>query len=252
MATAEKRPTLLVFTRGAERETRRRRLLPARLAPIELALHRRCVDAILSAGRDAGCAIAVSSPLPWNPPATGQTDDIHRLPQRGGGFGARLRGAMRRAHALTTGPVLVVGTDTPGLEADHLRRAIERLEDDPDSVVVGPAPDGGIYLLASRRPLDEVLLAVPWRRRETTDALLAALAAAGLQVDLLEPLADLDRPQDLARWLSRSVGACWRPLVARVRAALEELCRLAVPRVLGRPHRCATALPAGRAPPGLL
>ena len=165
---------------------------------------------------------------------------------------------MRQAYALGGGPVLVVGTDTPGLEARHLRTAIDRLEAEPDSVVVGPASDGGIYLLASHRPLDGILAGVPWRRRDTIDSLLAALAAAGLRVCLLEPLADLDRPQDLARWASgRAVGFAgiardWLPIVELVRRALLALRRLAVPVVIGQTQGCVVALPTGRAPPRFL
>ena len=247
MANRTERPTLLIFTRGADSETRRRRLLPQRLAAVERAVHQRCVDATVAAGRAAGCAIAVSSPA--GSAAGGAASGCHRLPQRGRGFGARLRAAMRQVHALSSGPVVVVGTDTPGLAATHLRAAIDRLEREPDSVVVGPAPDGGIYLLASRRPLDEILADVPWRRRETIDQLLAALAAAGLEVTLLEPLADLDRPQDLARWASRSADEGWDALIDLVRRALAALARLAVPAELGRPRGLATVLPAGRAPP---
>lgn len=258
MPRAKERPTLLVFTRGAERETRRRRLLPPRLASLELALHHRCLEATLTAGRTAGCALAMSSPC------RSTHEDVIRLPQRHGTFGDRLRAAMRQAHALGTGPVLVVGTDTPRLEARHLRTAIDRLEAEPDSVVVGPAPDGGIYLLASHRPLDGILAGVPWRRRDTIDSLLAALAAAGLRVCLLEPLADLDRPQDLARWASgRAVGIAgidsitgfareWLPIVELVRRALLALRRLAVPAVIGRTQGCVVALPTGRAPPRFL
>ena len=179
-------------------------------------------------------------------------DDVVRLLQCDGSFGDRLRTAMRQAYALGTGPLIVVGTDTPGLAERHLRAAVDRLETAPDTVVVGPAPDGGIYLLASHRPLDGILAGVPWRRRETIDSLLAALTAAGLRVCLLEPLADLDRPQDLARWASgRAAGIAreWLSLVGLVRRALLALGRLAVPAVLGRTHRCVVALPAGRAPP---
>lgn len=213
-------------------------------------MHHRCLEATLAAGRTAGCAIAVSSP------SRSTHDDVIRLPQRHGTFGDRLRAAMRQAYALGTGPVLVVGTDTPGLEARHLRTAIDRLEAEPDSVVVGPSPDGGIYLLASHQPLDGILAGVPWRRRDTIDSLLAALAAAGLRVCLLEPLADLDRPQDLARWASRRTAGIdsieWLPIVELVRRALLALRRLAVPDAIGRTHGCVVALPTGRAPPSFL
>ena len=245
MSESTNRSTLLVFTRGAECETRRRRLLPARLAALEVALHHRCLDSALAAGREAGCSIAVSSPVPLSA-KTG----VHHVPQEGVGIGHRLRTALARTRREAEGPVIVVGTDVPGLGCGHLRDAIARLEEDPQSVVLGPSPDGGFYLLATRQPLDEVLSGVSWHRPETLESLLGALARAGIRVSLLEPLLDLDRPQDLAYWASRTAtSGLWHKIVALLRRALAALGRPAIPAVLGRPRTPEAVLPSGRAPP---
>ena len=207
-------PTLLVFTLSPARECARRKLLPARLVHLERALHRRNLEAALAAGRDNGCRLEVSSPGRLELDA-----DVRQTPQRGRSFGPRFRAALRACHARAKGgPVLVVGSDVPGLSGDHVASALARLGDDPGRVVVGPSPDGGFYLLASHRPLDRQLARVHWCRGDTLDTLLAALRSDGFEVTLLEPLRDLDRARDLARWLAAEAASSrrWRSFAGRL------------------------------------
>jgi len=68
--------------------------------------------------------------------------------------------------------------------------------------VVGPSLDGGFYLLASSAPLDDVLRSVRWCGGDARRSLLAALERTGRRVVLLAPLADLDTPADLERWVA--------------------------------------------------
>ena len=171
-----KRQTLLVFTRGVESEAACRRLLPARLAPMERALHRECLSATLRAGRDAGCRVVVSSPTAMRLPAAAAYER-----QRGRNFGERIGAAMRRVHADADGAVMVVGTDAPGLTANHLERAGNHLERHPNAVVVGPSRDGGFYLLASRRSLERELDGVSWCTGDTLRSLLDRLDLAGIR-----------------------------------------------------------------------
>src|SRR4051812_23555034 len=139
-------PTLLVFTLGAARESERRALVPAPLRELEVGMRTACLDSVLDAGRACGCRLEVSSPGEIQ----GLPADARRVPQGGTGFGPRLEAAMRAAFAGFpggAGPLVVVGTDVPGLAAAHLARALSLLEEDADRVVLGPSPDGGFYLL---------------------------------------------------------------------------------------------------------
>ncbi len=188
-------PTLLVFTLGAARESARRKLAPAGLQGMETALRQACFDAVLAAGRACGCRLAVCSPERGRLPA-----GVEHLPQRGADFGARLEGACA-AVGRRRGPLVVVGTDVPGLGDRHLREALDLLADDPRRVVLGPSPDGGVYLLAAAAALPP-LAEVRWCRPTTLSDLSRVLAAAGREVVLLEPLADLDRAADLDRFLA--------------------------------------------------
>ena len=265
--------TLLVFTLGARGDGRRKRLLPAALRDRETALYRACLDEALAAGRGAGCRLEVCSPAGVELPA-----DARAVGQAGSGFGERLARAFDAALSRTAGPVVAVGTDTPGLARDHVERALERLRQAPrdpgsapgaprgrgddagrDRVVIGPSPDGGLYLLASTRPLGDLLRRVRWCRRSTLAHLRRLLRRAGLSVVLLEPLADLDRRRDLERWVARHRrhrgGPDDRPTERAALAigrALSALRRPFRPMALGRPSRTPAPVRRGRAPPASL
>lgn len=246
------RPTLLVFTLGAEAEGRRRRLVPEPLRDRETALYRECLDGALAAGRACGCRLEVSAPAPLRLPPDGR----YRR-QATGPFGERLAAAFDAAGPRESAPVVVVGTDTPGLAACHVDRALTLLaagpsDEDGDRVVVGPSPDGGLYLLAASRPLGEVLRRVPWRRRRTLSALRHALAAAGFDVLLLDPVADLDRVGDLERWLARpgtSASAGLRRLALLLTRLLAALRRPYLGPPAHRPRLAPVPVRPGRAPP---
>ncbi len=246
-------PTLLVFTLGARRESRRRKLLPPALEAIEDRLHQACLDATLAAGRAAGCRLEVSSPLELVLPA-----DVRRRRQRGAGFGSRLERALGETLAERRGAVVLVGSDVPDLDEAHLRRTLTLLEEDPERVVIGPSPDGGFYLLATARPLGEALSRVRWRCRETLRSLKRALGREGREIVLLPPLRDLDRRADLERWLAGSrrsgTGAAdtpWRRLIVQLARALAELRGARDAEVCPAPRRRAFRAASLRGPPRL-
>jgi 2-phospho-L-lactate guanylyltransferase (CobY/MobA/RfbA family) len=244
-------PTLLVFTLGASRDAERRRLLPARLRPLEVGVHEACLEAALDAGRACGCRLEVCSPAHLDLP-----EDVHYADQTGSGFGLRLERALGDAFERGEAPVLVVGTDVPGLGARHLARALESLAADPDRVVLGPSPDGGFYLLAASRPIPGLGTAVRWCRPDTLRSLVRALRAAGRPVTLLDPLEDLDRPADLDRWLAARSGHAfreirWRALVSLLRRALAAA-RRPLPAVTPGLRPAFAAAVAGRSPPAAL
>jgi glycosyltransferase A (GT-A) superfamily protein (DUF2064 family) len=271
------RPTLLVFTLGAEAEGRRRRLLPEALRDRETALYRACLDEALAAGRACGFRLAVSAPGAGPDAAVDGAPDATLHAQGEGGFGDRLAAAFDAAGPAPGSPVIVVGTDTPGLTADRLRRAAlalaEPLAGPPQQAgrpagraVIGPSPDGGLYLLAADRPLGELLRRVPWRRRRTLAALTRELERAGFAVHRLDALADLDRPADLDGWLAarrRDAGGGPNPSAAALdrlaatfdllAAALDRLLaalrRPFVPPSAAAPRPAVVPVRAGRAPP---
>jgi hypothetical protein len=237
---------LLVFTLGPGREQARRRWLRGADERLERELHERCLAEILAAGRGAGCALRVCTPA-GRPLA----DDTVADRQGESTFGRRLVGAVERAAADSSGPLIVVGTDAPGIGPGLLRRTLETLRRDPDAIVIGPARDGGVYLLAAARSMTRELAAVRWRRADTLRSLLAACQRTGRPVRLLPPRRDLDRRADLESWLAgaaHELASTWRALRGALRAALRR-CAFAPPRLATAPFAAPGAAPPGRAPP---
>jgi hypothetical protein len=238
-------PTLLIFTLGAPAECARRRLLPGGQV-LENELWERCLAAALQAGRSSRCRLEVCSPAPLDLPG-----GTHGVPQPAGSFGQRLEQSVLDSFSRGAGPLVVVGADVPGLAARHVARALVALAADPDSVVLGPSPDGGFYLLACGRPIAGLAGATRWRRHDTLRGLIRSLRAAGRPVVLLEPLLDLDHRADLEQWLAGSPAGdeSWRGLKRSLGSLLAGQCRPPAPGRVGRPRPAQPVRSSGRAPP---
>lgn len=248
-------PTLLVFTRGPAAERRHRRLLPGRLSALERRLYAGCLEAAVEAGVETGCRVEISSPRRVALPGASRGAFAPRIVrQDGGDFGSRLSRALQLAESRTAAPLVVVGTDVPGLTGRHVREALDALAEKEDRAVIGPSPDGGIYLLAASRPISHLLARVAWCRPETRRSLVERLETAGFEVTELAPLADLDRASDLVSWLAtpqrRAARVC-RRWWAAIRRRLSEPRRFeARPRLLAAPEPDRTPR-LGRAPPAV-
>jgi uncharacterized protein len=117
-------------------------------------------------------------------------------PQGGGDLGARLERVLGRGIA-EAGIAIAIGADSPGLPRrllDDARRALDHAD-----VVVGPADDGGFYLIGALRLPAGALAGVPWSRAETLAGAEAGLRAAGLRIARLAPWFDVDDTAALAR-----------------------------------------------------
>lgn len=112
-------------------------------------------------------------------------------PQRGDGFGARLADA----HARLPGPVVQVGMDTPQVTAELMLGAAAGLK--AHDAVLGPAEDGGWWVLALREPARaSVLSSVPMSTATTYADSHAALVSCGLDVGTTATLRDVDEVDD--------------------------------------------------------
>lgn len=123
-------------------------------------------------------------------------------PQGEGELGARMERALRRA--LAEAPrAIVIGTDAPGLPPALLLSAVRATACD---AVLGPADDGGFYLLGVDRCPSGLLEALPWSSASTLASTQARLEDRGYRVHVLPSWFDVDTPADLAR-LRRSLAA---------------------------------------------
>ncbi|MGV0604812.1 TIGR04282 family arsenosugar biosynthesis glycosyltransferase [Mycolicibacterium sp. XJ1904] len=116
------------------------------------------------------------------------------VPQRGADFAQRLANA--HADASAGDPVLQIGMDTPQVTAGLLAECGRALIG--SDAVLGPATDGGWWLLGVSQPsMAECLRSVPMSQSDTGALTLAALRGKGIDVGLLDELADFDTIADI-------------------------------------------------------
>lgn len=129
---------------------------------------------------------------------------VRLFPQVEGDLGDRLAAAIDRVFSENGGgPVLTIGVDVPRLAAGHAAAALSDLADECD-VTLGPALDGGYYLIGLREPHPS-LFALPtetWGGPEVWLLTIEAAQRAGLSLGLLRAERDLDTPGDAQALLS--------------------------------------------------
>jgi rSAM/selenodomain-associated transferase 1 len=146
------------------------------------------------------------------------------LPQAPGDLGDRLAACLADLLATGADRVAIVGADTPHVPIASYRRAFALLEE--ADVVLGPALDGGYYLVAAKAARPELFVGVPMGTEGVLTETLARAATNRLAVALLPPLRDLDRVEDLAAALAAgelagapATLAATRELLAAARVA---------------------------------
>ncbi len=185
-------PRLVLFTRFPEPGRAKTRLIPALGADGAAGLHRRLTEATLATLRATGLPVEV-----W---VTGAPPDAFRAWLEGATIALQGEGDLgaRMARSLEPAPAIVVGSDLPDLAAAHIAAAVRLLAE--GKVALGPAEDGGYYLLGLPAPAPFLFDGMAWG----TDGVLAEtrrrLEVAGRAYGLLPVLADIDRPEDLARF----------------------------------------------------
>jgi uncharacterized protein len=105
----------------------------------------------------------------------------------------------------------VLNSDTPDLPTDYLLRCAGELEGGRDRVVIGPADDGGYYILGISRPHRRLFADIEWSTPRVLGQTLARAAELGLEVVTLPMWSDIDDAASLGRFVvSMEAGAAAR------------------------------------------
>jgi hypothetical protein len=132
------------------------------------------------------------------------TDGAHLVAQPPGQLGTRLRAALKRGLSVGRRTV-VIGTDSPTLPSSLLRDAFAYL--DRADLVLGPAADGGYYLIGARTPPPPKLFSrIPWGTATVAAETISRARGAGLAVALLPRWYDVDDRTGLGRLLADRAG----------------------------------------------
>jgi rSAM/selenodomain-associated transferase 1 len=115
--------------------------------------------------------------------------------QGAGDLGARMSRAFEEAFLSGWGRVLAIGSDCPYVGIEQIQDGRDRLNQ--DSVVLGPARDGGYWMIGTRRYLPSLFDGIEWSTEKVLAQTKERVEAGGESVSLLETLEDID---DLDAW----------------------------------------------------
>lgn len=121
--------------------------------------------------------------------------------QRGEDLGARMKNAFSDAFKLGIEKVILIGTDCPELDFNRIHEAFASL--DTADLVLGPAEDGGYYLIGMKKQSDFLFEGMTWSTSLVLSQTIAKAENQGMIVARLPVLADIDTLED---WLKHSQG----------------------------------------------
>jgi rSAM/selenodomain-associated transferase 1 len=122
------------------------------------------------------------------------------------GFGRCLLHAVQTLLADGHQAVCVLNADSPTLPTDYLRQAAAVLAEGGDRVVLGPAEDGGYYLLGMTQAHAGLFADIDWSTPRVCAQTIARASALGLELVMLPPWYDVDEPASLDRLRSDVAG----------------------------------------------
>jgi rSAM/selenodomain-associated transferase 1 len=126
--------------------------------------------------------------------------------QQGEDLGGRLANAIDCAVQQGSPKVAIIGTDCPALDLATVQMSFAHL--DERDLVLGPAADGGYYLIALRKPAVQLFQNISWGGPTVLHETLRRAQELHLTIELLPSLPDIDRPEDLVSWMGR-----WGPTI---------------------------------------
>ena len=134
---------------------------------------------------------------------------VKLIDQVGDDLGARMNQAFQTLFAQRYRQVLLVGTDVPTLPLDHFKQALTALE--PHDLVLGPALDGGYYLIGLKRPAPELFADIPWSTDQVLRRTQEKAATIGFKASLIEPWRDVDTLADLEALIEACAAEAKKP-----------------------------------------
>jgi len=200
---------IVLYARAPSRGAVKTRLIPLLGAAGAEALHRALLTDSLrllrSAARASGAIPYLSFSEPWRVSRRGPdaglaraAAGIARLPQTSGALGRRMRTTLRELLRRGHDRVIILGSDAPTLPPERITRALQYLNAGSE-VVLGPARDGGYYLIGARRIIPGMFTGIPWGTSRVLERTRRVLRSRGVAHRLLPPWYDIDRPADLRR-----------------------------------------------------
>ncbi|MEM6754530.1 MAG: TIGR04282 family arsenosugar biosynthesis glycosyltransferase [Cyanobacteria bacterium P01_C01_bin.38] len=115
-----------------------------------------------------------------------------------GDLGKRMQNSFLSAFDKGAQEVVIIGIDCPGVNAQVLAEAFEKIQN--CDLLLGPAVDGGYYLIGLKRAIAELFINIDWGTAKVLQQTVDIAQQLNLSVAYLQTLADVDRPEDLPIW----------------------------------------------------
>ena len=195
---------LIVFVKAPRPGAVKTRLAKAIGAPAARSAYRQLVEMLLNHLQGLGGVEVCFSP----DDAAGEVQ--HWLkegwcssPQSDGNLGKRLHSAFQRAFQAGAKHVAIVGSDCPAVKVQDIREAWGCLQ--THDVVLGPATDGGYWLIGLRQLQPDLFRGIHWSSESVFAETIQRVQHAGLTVQLLHELADVDTDRDWRAFLAAQI-----------------------------------------------
>jgi rSAM/selenodomain-associated transferase 1 len=194
--------TLIIFARAPIPGRAKTRLIPA-LGEKGAATLQQCLleNTLVTVSSLQTCRLELWCTPDTSHPSFRRLDNKYPLSlyqQQGNDLGERMAHAMQRALRESRNAI-IIGTDCPELTGDDITQAAATLQQGYDAVI-GPAVDGGYYLLGLKRYEPSLFQNIRWGTDSVFRQTLERLARAGMAYQTLKTKHDLDRPADLERF----------------------------------------------------
>jgi rSAM/selenodomain-associated transferase 1 len=196
---------LAIMTKAPRAGSVKTRLSPPLTADEAAGLHacflKDTAESIAALGADGRCSgVAV-----YTPEGTEQLFDgllppaFRMLPQRGQGFGDRLLNAASDLLEAGYGSVCLIDSDSPTVPPATFEAAAAALAQPDERLVLGPADDGGYYLIGMTVACPRLFAEIAWSTDQVLNQTIARAQEAGLDVALLPRWYDVDDGASLRR-----------------------------------------------------
>lgn len=194
---------LIIFTRYPEPGNAKTRLIPAVGAETAAEMHRQMTEYTLAQVKPLRQSRLLSIEVWFAGGDRTQMEawlggGLQYQPQPDGNLGDRMLQAFQSAFDSGVAGAIIIGTDCPEITDTLLVDAFQALQQ--TDVVLGPATDGGYYLIGLRRVIPELFQAIAWSTDLVLQQTVAIVEKLNLSLTLLPILTDVDRPEDLPVW----------------------------------------------------
>ena len=191
---------LIIFAKYPE-SGRVKTRLAAELGDTEaLRIYRACSQLVISSADPDGTKEYRMAIACWPPEKIDAMEqwlgpNIKIFGQQGHDLGSRMHHAFTDGFAAGYKKIIIIGADCPAVTHELIMRAFAGL--DSAAVVIGPATDGGYYLIGLRHPIATLFEGISWGSDRVCEQTLSHCLALNIPCALLPELRDIDRSEDL-------------------------------------------------------